>query len=40
MPHSGAADLAPVGALVTEFGRHVTAVTEAFRSGGGVPWEE
>ena len=35
----GAADLAPVGALVTELGRHVTAVTEAFRSGGGVPWE-
>ncbi len=35
----GAADLAPVAALVTELGRHVTAVTEAFRSGGGVPWE-
>jgi len=35
----GAADLAPVGALVTALGRHVDAVTEAFRSGGGVPWE-
>ena len=35
----GAADLAPVGALVTELGRHVPAVTEAFRSGGGVPWD-
>lgn len=35
----GAADLAPVGALVTELGRHVAAVTDAFRSGGGVPWD-
>jgi SAM-dependent methyltransferase len=35
----GAADLAPVGALVTELGRHVPAVADAFRSGGGVPWE-
>jgi SAM-dependent methyltransferase len=35
----GAADLAPVGAFVTALGRHVGAVTEAFRTGGGVPWE-
>jgi SAM-dependent methyltransferase len=35
----GAADLAPVGAFVTELGRHVTAVADAFRSGGGVPWD-
>jgi SAM-dependent methyltransferase len=35
----GAADLAPVGALVTDLARHVPAVTEAFKTGGGVPWE-
>jgi SAM-dependent methyltransferase len=35
----GAADLAPVAALVTELGRHVPGVTRAFRDGGGVPWE-
>ena len=35
----GAADLAPVAALVTELGRHVAAVTDTFRSGGGVPWD-
>jgi SAM-dependent methyltransferase len=35
----GAPDLAPVGAFVTALSRHVDAVTEAFRSGGGVPWE-
>jgi len=35
----GVADLAPVGAFVTELGRHVAAVTDAFRSGGGVPWD-
>lgn len=37
--NGGAADLAPVAAFVTELGRHVGAVSDAFRSGGGVPWD-
>jgi SAM-dependent methyltransferase len=37
--NGGSGDLAPLAALVTELGRHVGAVGDAFRSGGGVPWD-
>lgn len=37
---SGPANLAPVAMLTTALGRHVDAVTHAFRHGGGVPYED